>query len=158
MVKGLLSHFWLVLWLGFSGGASGKESICQGRRCKRCRFALWVRKIPGSKKWQFTPVFLLGKFYDRETWWPTPRGHRELDRTQQIEHLTGSSDIWQLSLFFSLPSHPASRQKKATRSLNKTGSCGLHWISLKWTYRSILGEEEGQLISTNIPIYFSNSI
>ena len=95
---------------------------------------------------------------DRETWWATPRGHRELDRTQQVEHLTGSSDIWQLSLLFSLPSHSTSRQKKATWSLNKTGSCGLHWISPKQTYRPILGEEEGQLISTNIPIYFSNSI
>jgi len=35
--------------LGFPGGASGKEPACQGRRLKRCRFDLWVRKIPWRK-------------------------------------------------------------------------------------------------------------
>ena len=32
---------------GFPGGTSGEESTCQCRRCKRCRFDPWVRKIPG---------------------------------------------------------------------------------------------------------------
>ena len=41
---------------------SGKESACQCRRCKRCGFDPWVRKIPWSRKWQPTPVFLPGKF------------------------------------------------------------------------------------------------
>ena len=31
---------------GFSGGASGKESACQGRRCKRHGFDPWFGKIP----------------------------------------------------------------------------------------------------------------
>ena len=31
---------------GFPSGASGKESACQCRGCKRCRFDSWVRKIP----------------------------------------------------------------------------------------------------------------
>ena len=31
---------------GFPGGASAKESACQGRRCKRRGFDPWVRKIP----------------------------------------------------------------------------------------------------------------
>ena len=31
---------------GFSGGASGKESTCQGKRCKRHGFDPWFRKIP----------------------------------------------------------------------------------------------------------------
>ena len=38
----------------FPGGVSGKETACQ---CRRCRFDLWVRKIP----WQPTPVFLPGE-------------------------------------------------------------------------------------------------
>ena len=42
---------------------SGKESSCQCRRHKRCRFNLWVGKIPWSRKWQRTPIFLPGKFY-----------------------------------------------------------------------------------------------
>ena len=42
---------------------SGKTSACQGSRCKRHKFDPWVRKIPQSRKWQFTPVFLPGKFH-----------------------------------------------------------------------------------------------
>ena len=43
---------------GFPGGASGKESACQCRRPKRCRFDSWVGKIPWRRAWQPTPVFL----------------------------------------------------------------------------------------------------
>ena len=35
---------------------------CQCRRRKRCGSNPWVRKIPWRRKWQPTPVFLLGKF------------------------------------------------------------------------------------------------
>ena len=38
-----------------------KESACQCRGCKRWRFDTWIGKIPWSRKWQFTPVFLPGK-------------------------------------------------------------------------------------------------
>ena len=40
---------WVSLWL------SGKEPLCQ---CRRCRFDPWVRKIPWKRRWQLTPVFL----------------------------------------------------------------------------------------------------
>ena len=43
--------------------ALGKESTCQCRRCKRCRFNPWVRKTPWSRKWQHIPVFFPGKFH-----------------------------------------------------------------------------------------------
>ena len=49
--------------LGLPRWHSGKESACQGRICKRHSFDLWVRKIPWSRKWQPTPVFLPGKFH-----------------------------------------------------------------------------------------------
>ena len=42
----------------FPGGASGKETVCQ---CRRCRFDLWVRKISRKRAWQPTPVFLPGE-------------------------------------------------------------------------------------------------
>ena len=42
--------------LGFPGGASGKEPICQCRRCKRHGFNPWVGKIPRRKAWQPTQV------------------------------------------------------------------------------------------------------
>ena len=41
---------------------SGKESACQCRRCKRQEFSPVVGKIPWRRKWQPTPVVLLGKF------------------------------------------------------------------------------------------------
>ena len=47
----------------------GKESTCQSRRCKRYRFDPQVRKIPWSKKWQATPVFLPIDSMDRGAWW-----------------------------------------------------------------------------------------
>ena len=45
--------------MAFPGGARGANA----RRHKRCRFDPWVRKIPGRRKWQPTPVFLPGKFH-----------------------------------------------------------------------------------------------
>ena len=38
--------------------SSGKEPTCQ---CRRCEFHPWVRKMSWRRKWQPTPVFLLGK-------------------------------------------------------------------------------------------------
>ena len=42
---------------------SGKESICQYRRCKRQGFDPWVRKILWRRVQQPTPEFLPGKFH-----------------------------------------------------------------------------------------------
>ena len=52
---------------GSPGGASGKESAYQCRRCKRWGFLSWVRSIPWSRKWQPTPVFLPGKFHGQRS-------------------------------------------------------------------------------------------
>ena len=52
---------------GFPAGASGKESACQCRKCKRHRFDPWVGKIPWSRKWQHTLVFLPGKFHGQRS-------------------------------------------------------------------------------------------
>ena len=59
----------------------GKESACQGRRCKRDWFDLWVRKI--LEKWQPTPVFLPGKFHgQRSLVGYSPWDLKELDTTE----------------------------------------------------------------------------
>ena len=36
--------------LGFPGGTSGKESACQGKKCKRCGFDPWIGKIPWRRE------------------------------------------------------------------------------------------------------------
>ena len=49
---------WVSLWL------SGKEPLCQ---CRRCRFDPWVRKIPWKRRWQLTPVFLPEKSHGQKS-------------------------------------------------------------------------------------------
>ena len=68
-----------------TGGATGKESACQYRRHKRCRFDPWVRKIPWGKAWQPTPVFLPGEPHgQRSLAGYSPWGHKESDMTKVI--------------------------------------------------------------------------
>ena len=52
---------------GLSWWLSGKESVCQCRRCKRCRFNPWGRKNPWRRKWQPTPVFLPGESHGQRS-------------------------------------------------------------------------------------------
>ena len=67
----------------------GKEFTCQCQRHRRCRFNSWVRKIPWSRKWQPTPVFLPGKFHGQwslagySLW-----GRKELDMTEHAHTYT----------------------------------------------------------------------
>ena len=60
-ILGLSEHPGLSKWY------SGKESACQCRRHKKCGFDLWVEKIPWSRKWQPTPVFLPGKCHGKRS-------------------------------------------------------------------------------------------
>ena len=46
---------------------SEKESACQCRRHKRHGFDSWVRKILWSRKWQPTPMFLLGESHGQRS-------------------------------------------------------------------------------------------
>ena len=67
---------------------SGKESSCQGRRCKRHRFDPWVGKIPWRRKRQSTSIFLLGKFHGQMSLVVySPWGHKELDSNWVPEHM-----------------------------------------------------------------------
>ena len=56
-----------IIFLGFLGGASGKEPAYQCRRHKKCRFNPRVKKIPQRKPWQTTPVFLAGEFHGQRS-------------------------------------------------------------------------------------------
>ena len=51
----------------FPGGANGKESTHQCSRHTRHSFDPRVRKIPWSRKWEPTPVFLPGKFHGQRS-------------------------------------------------------------------------------------------
>jgi len=71
-----------VVW-GFPRWLSGKESTCQCRRHKNCRFKPWVGKIPWRRAWQPTPVFLPGEPHgQRRLVGCSPQGRKELDMTE----------------------------------------------------------------------------
>ena len=50
---------------------------------KRCGFSPWVRKVPWSRKWQPTPVFLPGKSHgQRSLVGNSPWGRKESDTAE----------------------------------------------------------------------------
>jgi len=53
--------------VGFPGGASGKESASQCKRCKRYRFSPWARKLPWKRAWEPMPVFLPGESHGQRS-------------------------------------------------------------------------------------------
>ena len=63
---------------------SGKESVCQYRRCGSDP---WVRKIPWRRKWQLTLLFLPGKSHgEKSLVGYSPWGHKGLDTTEYWAH------------------------------------------------------------------------
>ena len=63
----------------------GKEPASQCRRCKRCEFNPWVRKIPWKRAWQPTPVFFPGESHgERSLVGYSPSGCKESDMTETI--------------------------------------------------------------------------
>ena len=67
--------------LGFTGGASGKETACQCRRCERRKFDPWPGKIPWRRAWQPTPVFLPG-----ESPWTGEPGGLQFTGLRSVRH------------------------------------------------------------------------
>ena len=64
---------------------SGKESVCQRRRCRRLDFNPGVRKLPWRRAWQPTPVSLPGESHgQRSLEGYSPRCHKEWDMTERL--------------------------------------------------------------------------
>ena len=77
---------------------SGKESDCQGMRCRRCVFDSGINKILWSRKLQPTSVFLLGKFSGQMSLVGcSPWDHKELDMTEWLS-THARTHIW-MTLF-----------------------------------------------------------
>ena len=71
------------MFVGLPRWCSGKESVCQCRRCRRLEFNPWVRKIPWRRKWQPTLVFLLKEFHGQGSLARySPDSHEESNRTE----------------------------------------------------------------------------
>ena len=73
------------------GFPSGKESACQCRSHRRCRFDPWVRKIPGGRNGNPIQYYCLGNPMDRGDWWITKS-------QTQLKRLSSSSSSSNLKL------------------------------------------------------------
>ena len=72
---------------GFPTDTCAKEYACQCRRHKRRGFNPWVGKIPQSRAWQATPVFLAGESHgQRSLVGYSLQGHKEQDTTEVTQH------------------------------------------------------------------------
>ena len=78
---------------------------CQHRRHKRREFNLWVGKLPWSRKWQPTPVFLPGKPHgQRSLAVYSPWGHKKLNKTEHTHTHTTTTRECLVQIFFLPPS------------------------------------------------------
>ena len=82
-----------------------RASFCQ---CRRLGFDRWVGKIPWSRKWRPTLLFLPGKFFrQRSLLGYSPQGHKESDMTEWRNTHTHTHEqtlwiCWSVNLAFSL--------------------------------------------------------
>ena len=126
----------LYIYIGFPGGATGKEPACQGTRQKRLRFHPWVAKILWRRAWQPTPVLLPGESCgQKHLEGHSPWGHRELDTPERLSkqsicfrqtalaHLIDSTDCTAEAPFLSA----LGNQKVGTAHLLQHSCCDLKW-------------------------------
>ena len=66
LISGVQQIGSVYIFIGFPGGASGKEPACQCRRLKKLGFNPWVGEIPWRRTWKPTPVFLPEEFHGQE--------------------------------------------------------------------------------------------
>ena len=78
--------------MGFQGGTSGKEHVCQCKRHKRCRFNTSVRKIPWKRAWEHTLVFLPGESQGQRAWWAIV--HRVTKSQTRLKQLSTHAKIY----------------------------------------------------------------
>ena len=84
----------------------------------------WVRKIPWRRKWQPTPVFLPGESHGQRSLLGcySPRGRKELDRTERQSTDYAHSCICYLTFSFSLQTLALRR-----RRMRKATPPAYHW-------------------------------
>ena len=73
----------------------GKESACQHRRQRSCRFDSWVRKMPWRGKWQPILISLSRKSHGQKNLVGySPCGRKESDTTEQLSMRTHLRKWW----------------------------------------------------------------
>ena len=94
--------------LGLPRWLCHKESACQFRRRGRCGFDPWARKIPWSRKWKLTPVFLPGESCgQRSLAGCSPWGRKDMNMTKH----TGTHSFHWLNARHSIPARAVIKAK-----------------------------------------------
>ena len=71
---------------GLPGGASGKEPICQCRRCERHEFNPWVGKTPWRRAWQPSSILVWRILWTEEAGGPQSLGLKKSQRHLKWQH------------------------------------------------------------------------
>ena len=102
MLSAQFGDAYTVLW-GFPGDSVVKNPPAKAGDAGDLGSIPWVRKIPWSRKWQPTPVFLLEKFHGQ---WSlegySPWDHKELGTSEQLcthAHMQAVTSIVSISFF-----------------------------------------------------------
>ena len=107
---------------------SGEEFTCQFKRHRRHGLCLWVGKIPWSRKWQPTLVFLPGESHgQRNLVGYSPWGRKESDTTEWLSMHRHKGSRGSHGKLFVVP------QKRRPYSWHKSRSCTRrHWYTVTW--------------------------
>ena len=138
--------------IGLPKWSGGKELACQCKRHKRRSFNPWVGKIPWSRKWQPTPVFLPEKFHgQRSLVGYSAWGRKESDTTEHTHTHTGLKSFLSLlvsggispvfSCFFNLRScscHQVSAQIRLQVGLHELRLISQVWADLCRVYKDLI--------------------
>ena len=94
----------LLVFLGFPGGANGKEPAC---RCRRHKDAGSIPREDALEEGTGSPLqsSRLENSMDREPGGPQFRGHKESDTTEETWHTCTCIDFWGDVYWFSLIPH-----------------------------------------------------
>ena len=130
--NGIISFFFF-LWLSnvdwvyiYTGGSVVKKIYLQCRRHRRLGFS---GKIPWSRKWQPTPVFLPAEFHgQRSLAVCSPWGCKELDPIEATENICIYTHCILKAVFFSAKPPPSLSKniKRSTFEVKKTQFFSLH--------------------------------
>ena len=80
----------------FTGGTSGKESACQRKRGKRCRFNPWVGNIPEEETAAHSSIFTWRIPWTESLEGCSPWGRKESDTTERTHPQTQQTEVYRV--------------------------------------------------------------
>ena len=128
--------------LGFQGGTSGKESTCQGRRCKRHGFHPWAGKIPWRRNTGNSSILVW------EIPWTKEPGRLQSLGSQRVQHnWAHNNNMWSLCSWKPTPLPLAGK-----RGVLTTGLPGKSCFHKKTLILVLKRRQEGWLLHTALAL------